>query len=93
MGIFPFKSACIFSSLTSIQVTFTPISAKQVPETRPTYPVAFSSDTSILTGTSALYTPDAVSGVMTDIAGAHVSTTNPFVLIYETLPLKSVTLT
>ena len=55
--------------------------------------MAFSSDTSILTGTSALYTPDAVSGVMTDIAGAHVSTTNPFVLIYETLPLKSVALT
>ena len=55
--------------------------------------MAFSSDTSILTGTSALYTPDAVSGVMTDIAGAHVSTINPFVLIYETLPLKSVTLT
>ena len=39
MGICPFNNACIFCSLTSTHVTLTPISAKHVPETRPTYPV------------------------------------------------------
>src|SRR3954468_9490525 len=39
MGVFPARSAASFASSTSTQVTECPVSAKQVPATRPTYPV------------------------------------------------------
>src|SRR3954469_8562627 len=39
MGVFPARSAASFASSTSTQLTECPVSAKQVPATRPTYPV------------------------------------------------------
>ena len=39
MGIIPFFNASILLIFVSTQVTSTPISAKQVPVTKPTYPV------------------------------------------------------
>jgi hypothetical protein len=39
MGITPRRNSSIFRSLMSMQVTSTPMSAKQVPDTSPTYPV------------------------------------------------------
>src|SRR5256885_17186559 len=39
MGVLPARSPASFASSTSTQVTECPVSAKQVPATRPTYPV------------------------------------------------------
>src|SRR5438309_2140543 len=39
MGVSPLRSVCTLASSTSTQVTRWPVSAKQVPATRPTYPL------------------------------------------------------
>src|SRR3954465_8962546 len=39
MGMIPFSSFATFSELLSTQTTSLPLSAKQLPTTRPTYPV------------------------------------------------------